>query len=67
MRKLRKSIQLILVFLKAPAFVLHLSYCILMIFLMLSVILVSILIILNSTVRKIRHEFVATTRVDFCT
>ena len=50
MGRLDKNIQLMLEFLKAPFLVLHLSYCILMTFLiMLFVILLSMLMILLST------------------
>ena len=56
MGRLHKNIQLILDFLKAPLLVLHLSYYTLVTFLMmLSVILLSILMILLSTLRVIRH------------
>ena len=45
MGRLHKNIQLMLAFLKAPFLVLHFSYCALMSFLMLSVILLSMMMI----------------------
>ena len=56
MESLYKNVQLMLEFLKAPFLVLHFSYCISMIFMMmLSVILLSMLIILLSILSVIRH------------
>ena len=46
MESLHKTIQLMLEFLKAPFLVLHFRYCILITFLMLSVILLSMLMLL---------------------
>ena len=55
MESLHKNIQLMQEFLKAPFLVLHFSYYTLMIFLMLSVILLSMLIILLSILSVIGH------------
>ena len=55
MESLYKNIQLMLEFLKGPFLVLHFSCCILMTFLMLSVILLSMLMILLSILSLIRH------------
>ena len=55
MKSLRKNIQLMREFLKAPFLVLHFSYYTLMTFLMLSVILLSVLIILFSILSVIGH------------
>ena len=52
---LHKNIQLMLELLKAPFLVLHVSYYILMTYLLLSVILQSMLMKLISTLRVIRH------------
>ena len=50
-----KNIQLMLKFLKGPFLVLHFSCCIIMSFLMLSVILLSMLMILLSILTMIKH------------
>ena len=56
MESLLKNIQLIMLeFLKGPFLVLHFSCCILMTFLMLSVILLSVLMILFSILSVVRH------------
>ena len=55
MESLHKNIQLMLEFLKAPFLVLHFSCCILITFLMISVILLSMQLILLSILSVIRH------------
>ena len=61
-----KNIQLMLVFLKAPSFVLDFPYYTLVIFLiMLSAILLSMLIILFSTLSVIKILILVKTRVGF--
>ena len=65
MVSLHKNIQLMLEFLKAPIFVVHFSYYILMTFLMmLFVILLSMLMILLTTLSVIRHLNLNMTNVD---
>ena len=66
MVSLHKNIQLMLEFLKAPFFVVHFSYYILMTFLMmLFVILLSMLMILLTTLSVIRHLNLNMTNVDW--